>query len=50
MALGVCGLIGEPVLSRVMLVSNDETDPVLIHTQPNMVIIVLETPGMIVYA
>jgi len=50
MALGVYGLNGDLVLSRVMWASNDETDLVLIHTQPNMVIIVLETPGMIVYA
>jgi len=43
--IGVCGLNGDPVLSRVMWASNDETDPVLIHIQTNMATIVSGTRG-----
>ena len=50
MAIGVRGLNGVPVLSRVTLVSRDETDHVPIHIQTNMVTIVLENPETTVCA
>ena len=45
--VGVCGLNGVPVLSRVMPASSDETDPVPIPIQTAMGIIVLGTQEMI---
>jgi len=50
MAIGVRGLNGVPVLSRVTLVSRDETDHVPIHIQTNMVTTVLENPETTVCA
>ena len=46
--VGVCGLNGDHVLSRVMSASNDETDPVPIPIQTNMATIVLGSPETIV--
>ena len=43
--IGVCGLNGDPVLSRVMSAYSDEIDPVPIPIQTIMATIVLGSPG-----